>query len=218
MSDETKAQPQADSARNHGFSFNVMTLTVVVLIIFLAGIVWVSAGTLKSSATSGERELRAEMTKTMHKIGVLLKSASQVVPVQTLTGSSKSASASSYLLLLADLDGDAHTGGPGPGGRKGLERVVLHRQGKAGARLVISFFVSGPQSGKTIVLTDLLDTSDPAAFVAGGSRKSGGDQITVRLVLTKGDAELRSDRAFQVGKGVWKEPAAAEAPDSSTTR
>lgn len=177
MNEDVEAEGRGGKSRNLT-GLDSIILGSLVLVVFLAGLVFVCGKAMSASAPA-DRELRDAGDEVMRKMGVLIGAATSI---QLRRGES-----ARRTRMLADLDGDSHTGSA-----EGLEDAVMEQDGPK--RLSVS--VAGRSVGghDTVILTDLLDPSAAPAFLM--KRSASGDRINVRLRLRKDNSSVTFDEDF----------------------
>jgi len=178
-------------------------LAVLAVLVFLAGIVWVTRAAVQFSVKPEDRELQQESNQVMGKLEALLSCALSVRPTGDVV-IENGRTVTNRVVLLADLDSDPGAGAWSLDGVRGLERAELLRTSVGGKRLVVRWF-PGPDALVTnVVLTDHLNVSNASAFLLGHKSSGGASTITVTVELKKGDALIRSTRTINIKQGAWK--------------
>ena len=137
---------------------------VVLVVVLLAGVILVVRGAVDSgNHAEGEATVQAEAERLL---GRLADIAGGALWVQVEDGPARSPADGRHttLDLLADLDGDPATGGFEAAGSRGLERVLIYRDGGGGRRLIAGVYTSPGAPPREVELTGLLDPEDEGAF------------------------------------------------------
>jgi len=203
MDKDDKAATPAPGLWRRFFSLRSVLLAVLIILVFFAGIVWVTRDAVQSSVTPSDRELHDESDRVMGKIQILMTSAVVVRPgAASVIDDGVTTTRSAW--LLADLDSDPGTGAWTYNGVKGLERAVIFRQAALSRRLLVRCYIGQSAPAKDILLTDQLDPSSAIAFLLQHQSVGGADRIKVTLGLRKGNSTTRSTRTFNIKRGAWK--------------